>query len=315
MKDVQIKVWPETVGFLPALTSIKIKKDAHRLHVDFSNCRIVSSTGLTTLLIQVLGAMEGRRSMEWTATYNDQIHDQIARLGWTQALNRYAKASDLFRIEEQARSKVISEDDSCVLTSYPIHVIGYTDFDNRREATDEVIDYISDCLDDYASRFRIHRSGLLTIINELSKNAADHTKEDGFIALDTIEKPETLVINFVFGDMGDGIKAHIGRSSTIRDKRRKKFSLYEAYYYAFKKGITGGDKSINRGLGLSIVSEGAKTIQLALSVFDARSRGLIENLTKYTHSNIRKHLYEITTIHGFFYSGLYSCNKIARQVT
>jgi len=152
-------------------------------------------------------------------------------------------------------------------------------------------------------------NGLLMLLHEIAKNAADHSDADAVFGLDWEEEGGGVTrLRFVFGDMGPGIKEHITRHSTLaREERRRHMSLYEAYRLALLPGFTSGSNpSHNRGLGMSIIVDAARALGLHLSVFDAWSRGVLTalvNLTAPSHSSIRRAFHNVGHDTGFMYFG------------
>ncbi len=86
--------------------------------------------------------------------------------------------------------------------------------------------------------------------------------------------------------------------------RAKKLSLSDAYHYALSPGKTTRPNSKdNKGIGMSIIFDVARSINMNLSVFDALSRGLLSKAKDRTHVELRKVFYNTGNDVGFYYYG------------
>jgi len=94
-------------------------------------------------------------------------------------------------------------------------------------------------------------------------------------------------------------------------KRYEFWDLTQTYRFALSRGNTTKPDSINnKGMGMSLILDGAKEIGLELSVFDAESRGLLTEIESLTHSELRKNFYNIGRNIGFYYHGKLKAKKI-----
>jgi hypothetical protein len=154
--------------------------------------------------------------------------------------------------------------------------------------------------------YLFHHTQLVWILIEMAKNSADHTDNDAYFGMDVTVSPtrDQMMLTFAFGDLGVGIKQHIQNyySKTLK-KRIPHFSIYEAYYVAVQPGFSTGAGGVNKGVGMSLILEGAKGMNLSLSVFDAKSRGLLNCLNGRSHSEIRRVFLDLDTKVGFYYFG------------
>lgn len=328
MKSKQIKVWPELVSYLPSVSPFRgMTKSNHCLNIDFSGCREITSTGLTFFLIRLLKFMlDGPTDRGWETNNHSKNHifDMAIKLAFFNHLNNYfGKNRSMFGLEtnfEGPFNKPIEH--FCFYNretlSFPVYCLKFNDhYGHRRDLLKYFKKDLKDKLTFLEKEYHIHINQLIIILTEMAKNSADHTSDNAFLGIDIVKYPEKklVALHFVFGDLGNGIKQHIEENlpPNIREKRSPHYSLYECYYWALKHGYTSNPSSgENKGIGMSLILDGAKGINLNLSVFDVYSRGVLSTLSKNTHEEIRKHFYPFSreANQGFYFYGVIEgCQK------
>lgn len=316
MKERQIKVWPETVDYLPSVSQFQRLAGKNNIRIDFSECRHVSSTGLTVLLLRLLNLLYGGRRRKWASDNPDRnpVFDTAKQLGFFNHLNRYGTNASLWAPATESLSLLEPVSHQSVygskITSFPIRRIGFTDYSDRRTPVNAFRKEVYKSLLNLESSYSIHANHLTSVFQEMAKNSADHTEGDAFFGMDLIGIPErrSVELRFVLGDLGKGIKQHIQDHlpENIKLKRWKFMSLYESYYHALKRGYTSTPQNQkNKGIGMSIILDLAKSEALSLSVFDAESRGILSSLENdnITHEQLRKHFIAFTKDRIFYYYG------------
>lgn len=320
MKNIQLKVWPEITNYLPAL--IKFPKGDNRLNdvfIDFSNCYKLNSSGLNIILIETIKLLSSsKKKRGWF--FNDEklnIVDQVKNLGFFDILNNYGEQKSIFNSNNEniQRFEPVEyfDDLDRKILSYPIFTLNFKKYSNRREFLAEFKEWLYLLLEKYYEKYDFHFTMLISILNEIAKNSADHTTGNAFMGLDVcFNNNKSISIYFTIGDLGVGIKKNIEK--ILKGdflKRRKHWSLYESYLYALKHGFTSKPNSIeNKGVGMTIIINSSRAINLDLRVFDANSMGLLNTLISISHGEIRKNFYNIGNDVGFYYFGQINGERI-----
>jgi len=79
---------------------------------------------------------------------------------------------------------------------------------------------------------------------------------------------------------------------------------------ACKKGFTSKPQTgKNLGVGMSTAIESSQMLGVTLSVFDAHSRGILSNLQKISHAEVRKIFYPVSRDTPFCYFGSIGAEK------
>jgi hypothetical protein len=319
MKYSQIRIWPETVGHLPAQTALISKRNiANDLLLDWTNCTEVDSTGLTFLLARLLKFLffeKNQRRWKARMPLEPKISDRLDSLAFWQMLNLQSggesQSEGLFPIRKPENCHVgpiTSMSSMGVETiSIPIYRLAFTSqMSNRREEVEKFGEWVYRELIALRKDFLFHHTQLTMVLVEMAKNSADHTEGDAYFGMDIHVSPtkEQMMLTFAFADLGDGIKQHIqGYHSKKLKKRIPHFSIYEAYYFALKPGFSTNNGTLNKGVGMSLILEGSKGMNLELSVFDGDSRGLLSRLEGRSHAEIRRVFFDLGTKVGFYYFG------------
>jgi len=322
MKDINIKVWPELIGYLPALIPLpKIEEKENGLYLDFSNCNKINSSGLNIFLIHLLkyvkfdGVNRGWHSDE---LHSLDIIEQVDKFNFFKILNLYCPNISLFNAELAASSSAILEENLPIsseqMISFPIYMINLKAYTNRRKALEYLKEWLYNKLETYYLEYDFILPQLASVITEIAKNSADHTDDNAFIGLDIVNNNiDSIKICFSIGDLGVGINQNIKDHlpNNVSESRYKFWDLTQTYREALSRGFTTKEESKeNKGLGMSLILDGAKGIKLILSVFDAKSRGLLNNITSTTHSDIRKNFFNTGKDVGFYYYGELIATKV-----
>ena len=317
MKERQIKVWPETIHYLPSVSPFqRLAGQEYDIRLDFSGCRQITSTGLTVLLLRLLKLLHGgvpQRSWETDNTDCNPVFETALKLGFFNHLNSYCTNASLLAPETKGTGPFQTTEHDFLygrkVTSFPILRLDFTNQKSvRRLAMKAFKKDLLKYLLKLESSYRIHANQLAAVFIEMAKNSADHTVGDAFFGMDIIHIPEknSIELHFVLGDLGNGIKQHIQDHlpSDLKGKRGKHWSHYESYYLALKNGYTSTpERDTNKGLGMTIILEGAKGVNMFLSVFDANSRGILSSLKDTTHEQLRRQFITFTKDKVFYYYG------------
>lgn len=314
MKERQIKIWPETVHYLPAVSPLqRLAGHENDIRLDFSECREITTTGLTVLLLRLLRLLHGgnqHRKWKTDDIADSKICKSILSLSFFHHLNSYCTNYSIFAQTNYCGP--FNPIDNNFLSgrnakSYPIICLDFTaNPEERRIVIKSFKKDLFNYLIEIEKSYNIHTNQIVAILVELAKNSADHTTGDAFFGMDIIFNNDDIELHFVFGDLGSGINQHIQDHlpTNIISTRGKHWSLCESYRHALKTGYTSTpERSSNKGLGMSLILDGAKGINMSLSVFDAESRGVLSSLKSVTHEELRKHFIAFAKDRTFFYYG------------
>jgi len=316
MKKIQLKIWPEITDYLPALIPFgNIGNRLNDIYIDLSSCHEVNSSGLNILLMRILRIIKfDKRKRSWISdiTNKNQMLLKIIGLNFFNILRDYNKQLSIFSPIKKDESYLDplqqSNPNATIIMSYPLFLIDYKNYDERRNSIRHFREWLYSTLITYYDEYDFNFTQLIAVLTEMAKNSADHTDDNAFFGLDIIinERDKRLKLLFSFCDLGIGIKRNIQKhlEKKIFEKRDKHWGIAETYYSALQPGITTKPSSIdNKGFGMSIILDGAKGIDLRLSVFDASSRGILSDINERSHSEIRKNFYYLGKDIGFFYYG------------
>ena len=280
----------------------------------------MNSSGLTIFLMQLLKyATSDNTPRSWHSDEFGQVPiiKEIARYNFFNIFNMYCPNISLFNSGSLEEGRNISDDqiiEAGYTRSFPIYLINFNAFPQRRAALKALKSWLYNALEPYYLTHDFILPQLASVITEIAKNSADHTSGSGFIGLDIIHTSlEDVKICFSIGDLGIGINQNIKNhlSAEQIEKRFKFWDLTQTYREALSRGFTTKEESMeNKGLGMSLILDGARGINLSLSVFDANSRGILNNITSMSHSDIRRNFYNTGREVGFYYYGELNAKKI-----
>ncbi|MDD4032127.1 MAG: hypothetical protein PHS48_02650 [Bacteroidales bacterium] len=321
MKNLQIKIWPEIEGLSPIIAPWEgINNRSNDLFLDFSNCHSVYSSTLVLILIRILKLLSSENNNKKWETHNERISDtfkNIIDLNFFYILDLYAPNTNIFWDKEfsQERKKVLIQQNQNgnKVHSFPILLLGINKYSNRRDILVIFRQKFNQILSPYYNKYNFNLNQLMLILSEILKNSADHTNSNAFLGLD-IEfiKNDAIIIKIGIGDLGIGINMNVKNHLPKEQNNRYDFwDLTQTYRFALSKGSTTKMESIyNKGMGMSIILNGARGLGMNLFVFDADSRGLLTNINNLTHSEIRKNFYNIGHHTGFYYYVTLKAKKI-----
>ena len=329
MKSTHIKVWPELINYQPAIIPFDKTNDSkeNSIELDFTNCLSVDSSGLTLLTIDLLKLFKKGNKRKWSIAFvNDTVKTYLTKLGFIAIVDKYSGDYDLsfnshfdetlFAINNKPVYIVEGTDE---IYSFPIYEIDFSSYNDRRDAIEKFRKTVSDRLRPFFEEFNLKTHFILAIAQELAKNSADHTTENAFFGLDirTGFNRSDLKVQLTYGDLGDGIHKSIKEFITKHDRdyelRVPKMGLSDSYQYALKTGFTTKTNTRNKGMGMTLILETTKALNMSFSVFDANSRALLSRLKsieEISHAEIRKIVYDTGRKVGFYYYGELTSKKL-----
>jgi hypothetical protein len=324
MKQNQCKIWSDCVGYLPALVPIDDNK-GQGVNIDFTNCKEVQSTALTILLVRILKILKKSASHGWNSTNSDDINifEIVKKLGFFEILSyEYNQYTDLFNPQVEvgnfagAEFPINQQAQGYIVKSFPIYPLNLTKSHPRRATVELFKKWLLNVLQPIGDKFLFNSNQLIQVLYEMGKNSADHTDADAFFGMDLIVFKNFFELHFCFADLGEGIKQHVQRNlPPEKAKRNPHWSLYESYHHALKYGYTSNPSSRdNKGFGMTFILDACSGIGIELSVFDAKSRGLLTCILQDapSHAILRKSFYNVGVNTGFYYYGVL---KLQRDIS
>lgn len=313
MKDIRIKVWPEIMGQLPALVPLQsiAPTKSNNVIFDFTNVYQVSSSGLVIIIINILKARSldiNSRTCKIQNPNDNKVSELLAKMGLYNVIDEYFPEKDLFWVHTKP-GPVEHNYLGCNINSIPVYKLSFSNGINRRSCIDNYVDWLLQTFSTIEKKYHLKSNHIVPIFKEMAKNSSDHTEGNAFFGMDFVHDKENneLKILFSFGDLGIGINQSIAKfikDDPIYTHKDRHLSLSDAYHYALASGNTTKPKSgNNKGLGMTIIFDLAKALNLNLSVFDANSRGILSEAKNKTHVELRKVFYNVGNGVGFYYYG------------
>jgi hypothetical protein len=321
MKSSQIKIWPEIDGFLSIIAPWQnVENKENDVFIDFSNCQTVTSSYLVLLLIRVIKLLNNKNNIQKWETHDEIVSktfNYIIDLNFFNILDFYGNNASMFWNNEFSKLTetllIHKNRNNNEIHSFPIYHICIKNYNDRREVLKLFRRKFNKLLSPYFKDYNFNLSQLTLILNEILKNSADHTDSNAFLGMDIefINESE-IEISIGIGDLGVGINMNIKNHLPEEQLKRYNFwDLTQTYKFALSKGgTTKMDSLNNKGMGMSIILDGARELGMELSVFDADSRGLLTKVKSLTHSDVRKNFYNMGRTVGFYYHGKLKAKKL-----
>lgn len=323
MRHEKIKIWPEVTGFYPAIIPLKNinSKKRNPVLVQFSGIKEVDSCGLSILLCRLIQLYQKTCNRDWIfndfSELDDKLESFIRKLGFIDIIRNYCPPRDLFSYDNSEPEVVVQLLNGIIKYSHPIYYLNYDSQQEARIVVEDFIDWLSAILmQSIPEGFKFKKNALLQVLKEIAKNSEDHTSGNAFFGIDLAHiNSDNLIITFAFCDLGTGIYKNIldvlTANPTLFKDKNKHLGLTDVYHFAMtlNNSYPRNNTGRNRGLGMSIIHDGAQEVGLELSVFDAESRGLIDKLSNVSHEELRKYFISIGDPTGFYYYGKLSLSK------
>jgi hypothetical protein len=311
MKPEIIKCWPHLTGYEPALIPTKgnSKSISNSFIIEMSGLSLIDSTGLAIFISKVYKEYPNIISSNITLNKNGNkyLKNTLEYLGF----NSFFKESEsLFStntsVGQKSTEPLTHYINGFNVTSFPIKCLKFKE-QPHRIVIEDFIDELIDKLSPFSEKYKFHLNAFIQLIKEICKNSEDHTDECAFYGMDIYQSDKLTKLTFSFCDLGvgifQGIKHHMLNSDEYKE-RASNAALTDAYHFALREGYSTKNNNINKGIGMSIIMKAISQLSLDLNVFDARSRGILNNIqNSISHSEIRKSFYTIGTNAGFHYYG------------
>ena len=309
-----IKIWPYLDDISQAIVPYS---DSHLsqnkdmvVNLDFSAVKKINSSGAVILLSKLITTLKGKaHRFKIVLPENENITNYLQNSGFFAIIenNLSITKNDLFNtVEIQTQTKPYIDEKQNVRTiSFPIFHLKY-DENNDRACVDEFSDWITDIIIDYILKCNIQKNTFLSVLKEIAKNSQDHTMADAYFGFDIIENlgSNTGEICFAFSDLGIGItknvKENLPENSSYK-RAKGKFSYSDAYHFAFTLGNTTSKYPRNKGIGMSMIMDGSKMLNLDLTIWDGRSMLFVPK--EISHSELRRNVFDTSNPVGFYYYG------------
>jgi len=311
-----IKIWPylddTSQGIIPYSVEHLSKNNKMVINLDFSCIRRVNSSTSTIALSKLISSLSPKKGYTFRLIMPEDVYieEYLQKIGFFSILNNsiYLEQANLFETNyiNHSPTEYITFDKlhNVKKTSFPIYHLKYNKH-NDRESVELFADWVTDVVLSNLLTFK-KKNVLISVIKEIAKNSHDHTKNDSFFGIDIINNLSSGSGELLFScsDLGLGItknvKKHLANDSLL-NRAKDKFSYTDAYHFAFTIGNTTSKKLRNKGIGMSMIRDGANILNLDLSIWDGRS--MLFTPADISHAELRKNAFDTGNPIGFYYYG------------
>ena len=325
-----IKIWP----YLDDISQTIVPYSSRRLNdkmvvnLSFSEIRRAKSSILAITLSKIVSELASKHYVfRLIMPENKYIENILQDTGFFSILDDYLKLSNniIVNLFETIENPIIKrntqifssldEKTNTRTTSFPIFHLKYNP-NNERESVEKFSNWVDDNVLSVLDRYNVQSDILYSVLTEIAKNSQDHTENDAFFGVDIIENFNNNSGEFLFScsDMGRGI------NKTVREFLRKNpqgnlrfdawehFSFIDSYQWAFTLGNSSSKKPQNKGIGMTMIIDGAYNLNMDLSIWDALSMMLIPKSLRFSpkslnHAELRKKAFNTKNKVGFYYYG------------
>lgn len=325
-----IKVWPflddVSQTIFPYSNKYLSKNTKMVVNLDFSNIKGVnSSVAAITLkkLISFLSGNKEKRPFLLVPPDDASITRRLQNMGFFTILEKYFHFVDLtgdlfykpFMIEKTTKPD-IEDYLGLTKTAFPIFQLEYN-CNNERASVERFAAWLDDnLLGRLDEKYHIKTGVLFSVLTEIAKNSQDHTEGDAFWGFDLIENSSNKEgeLRFSCADLGKGIAQKVrdylenNPQDDLRADVWQHGSLTDLYKWAFTLGKTTSRKPNNKGIGMTMIIDGVRELNMDLNYFDARSMMQIPNSLHFSgnalnHEELRRKAWNTENKVGFYYYG------------
>lgn len=341
-----IKIWPFlddiSQAILPYSSNHLSKDKSMVVNMDFSNVRRINSSIAAITLKKVVSLFyqesilppfklilpNQKAQKEETNRYceKEQITEYMQCSGFLSILDHYLDFNryqgtlfDSANINiNKSVDNYIEENAFVRRTSFPIYHLIYNS-EKERESVENFSKWIDETVLSVLAtkKYNINISALFSVLTEIVKNSQDHTESDAFFGIDLIEYKDTTQrqgeILFSCSDLGEGIAQKVRtflkeNPQHFREDVAQHGSFTDFYKWAFTLGNSTSKKTTNKGIGMTMIIDGADILNMDLFCFDARSmmqlpKSLFNNKNSFNHEELRKRSFNAENKVGFYYYG------------
>lgn len=332
-----IKIWPYLDDVSQAILPYTFKYLSNNprmvINLDFSNVdRINSSIAAIVLkkLVSLVIVDNTKRVFKIIMPENKDVAKFLQTSGFLKIMDNYFcfdnYNGDLFDTKitiQENTSLTFDEIWGIKKTSFPIFHLKYNEY-NERESVNLFSEWLDDNVLPLLDKYQVKTDLLFSVLTEMAKNSLDHTNNDAFFGIDVMENIKDKVGEFMFScsDLGVGIAQKVRKhlhdypQKDLRPDIWKHGSLTDMYKWAYTVGNTTSKKCTNKGIGMTMIIDGANNLNMDLSYFDANSMMRIPESIKNTtepsvqtnknplsHSMLRRKAWNTENKVGFYYYG------------
>ena len=327
-----IKIWPYLDDVSQAIIPYsfnRLSKDLDMVvNLDFSNVKKINSSGATIALKKLISLVWDKppRPFKLIMPEEKTIEKYMQKSGFLSILDSYFHFGKYYgNLFEQVQPIEINtntenhvsfdEELSIKRTSFPIFHLKYNP-KKERESVEQFSDWLDNNVLSILDDYNVKTDNLFSVFTEIAKNSQDHTENDAFFGIDLLENTKTKNGKLLFScsDMGIGIAQKVRRflkenpQENLRTDMWKHGSFTDFYKWAFALGNTTSRKATNKGIGMTMIIDGAHNLNMDLSFFDARSmmqmpKSLFYFPESLNHEELRRRAYNTENKVGFYYYG------------
>lgn len=304
-KPTSLRAMPVLCGFFPMYQDFSIR-DTGQLSLDLSCVQRIDAVGINLFLSNLLHALGTHNFRDFRLIRPTDAHanEQMLILNVPAILARnrldYHPELEFSRVANEAkRVRNISQ---CML-----EVVN-----NGASERDAQLHSARTSLKAFFKEnggWSVNQSQLLLVLTEMIKNTLDHTEHDALLGIVIQFKDDVpSSIDFSYCEQGPGL------SKTLREKvrgmpglqaRGAKASLADLIHWALKPGnSTKKGNGINYGVGLTMITEGARSLGMSLCMIDAQSLLSLDQLpADPAHATLRRAFSKVARQGCFTYTG------------
>ncbi len=327
-----IKIWPYLDGLSQAIFPYSIRHLSGDMsmgvNLDFSNVIYANSSGVAITLKKLITLFindKKPRHFNLVQPKDNEIDNFLRKSGFYNILDSYIhfenRGGDLFNtiplvVFQDGINAIVERDLGFIRTSFPIYRLKFNP-DNERDSINNYSDWLDDnILKDLDGKYKVKTDVLFTVLTEIAKNSVDHTEKDAFWGFDILEDCNSGEGELLFScsDLGNGMAQtvrdylNVNPTDQLRVDVVKHGSLTDYYKWAFTLGNSTSKKKSNKGIGMTMIIDGAHELKMDLSFFDARSMMHIPDSLFYSpnalnHEELRRKAWNTENKVGFYYFG------------
>jgi hypothetical protein len=303
-KPANLDVMSDVTGLMPLFNDFPRPETIKNKIVvlNLSNIKKTDSIGLAVLMGLVFSVIERTGSQFRIQRSNQsEINKNMDDLNFFEIFKEFVGnayiENDLFREGVELENNVKTSNSS-------IQKIIFFNPDranklNRQETLNSFSKNIKEFLRSLPTKSFNHQQ-IISIFLELIKNTYDHSSGVGVMGacLKLNSNKVANEIRFIYCDTGEGVTLNVRRyysninsqnSDKTTKRKAEKNSAIDFLYEALQPGFsTKKGNGINHGMGLTLISQGAKGAGFNVKLRDADSFIELSDLTQpFTHSNMR----------------------------
>ena len=303
-KPTSLRSMPTLCGFFPMFQDFEIR-NSNQLTLDMSHVQRVDAVGLTIFASNLLHAIGERELRDVKLHYptDKRTTHQMHNLAVPAILGRNGlldPQSDLWANRDFGTDESIKGTAQCLIE---IRNIGATGRDRQLHvARSQLKTFFAQ-----NGGWFVNQSQIILMLMEMIKNTLDHTNHNALLGITiNFNGDNPTCLEFAYCEQGPGLSQILREA--LRDifpSRAKKASFADLIHWALRAGnSTKRGNGVNHGIGLTMITQGARSLGMALSMIDAQSMVSLAHLpTEPAHTTVRSAISKVARQGCFTYVG------------